>query len=58
MSDDAQTPFDRDKLWHLIAKHIACESDCQKWPNGCGCAMNAADEIISTMSSADRGITP
>lgn len=58
MSDDAQAPFDRDKLWHLIAKHIACESDCQKWPNGCGCAMNAADEIISSVRLTECPLCP
>jgi hypothetical protein len=42
-----QTLPDRDTLWHAIAKEIACEEDCQKWPSGCGCAQKAADACLA-----------
>jgi hypothetical protein len=47
----AQAPLDRDKLWHIIAKQIACEEACQAWPNGCGCARNAADAVLGLSST-------
>jgi len=37
----------RDEMWKIIAQNIACESDCQKWPNGCGCAQAAADALLA-----------
>lgn len=40
----------RDKLWHLIAQHIACEDDCQKQPSGCGCARDAADAVLALLA--------
>lgn len=50
----AQEQITRDKLWKIIAQEIACESDCQKWPNGCGCAQKAADKIVSYLHSGQK----
>jgi hypothetical protein len=43
----------RDELWKIIAQNIACEADCRKWPNGCGCAMAAADAIMASRTPAE-----
>lgn len=45
--NSASDARERDKLWHLIAKNISCENECQAYPTGCGCAQNAADAILA-----------
>jgi hypothetical protein len=52
LPDAAATPLDRDKIWHVIAKQIACEKDCQEWPNGCGCAQQAANNVVAMLGVA------
>jgi hypothetical protein len=46
-----QGVLDRDKLAHVIAKQIACEEDCQRWPNGCGCSVNAAEAVLAALAA-------
>lgn len=44
------------RIRDLIASHIACESDCQKYSAGCGCALTAARAVVDRPHSpSDAG---